>query len=321
MTGQLVGEAWLFAFVLWSGLALGCLGLLMIGHLLGESWIHPVRDELEAGALTIPLAGLLGLPLLLALADLYPWAAAAELSHEVPEWRAAWLEPWFVLARNAGYFVLWTVLALLVVRRGEHPAASAIGLVLLTPTVSLAGFDWILSREPAWWSGVFGLAFSVSQLLGALALTILIELLRPGGDPHPEHLRGLTKALLALALVALWLWFAQFLIVWSANLPHEVAWYLRRGEQWAIVNWGVALPALALGLALLIPPHAGRRRIVASGVLLLLNHVAYMAWLIRPPAPIPVLHWLDPLALVVFGLLLGALFVHRLDRRPGAQAY
>jgi hypothetical protein len=320
MSGQVLAEAWLFAFVLWSGLALGCLGLLMIGHLLGESWIHPVRDELEAGALTIPLAGLLGLPLLLALADLYPWAAA-EPSAEIPPWRAAWLEPSFVLARSAGCFVLWTVLALVVVRRGEQPAISAIGLVLLTPTASLAGFDWILSREPAWWSGVFGLAFSVSQLLGALALAIIVDLLRPGGAPRPEHLRGLTKALLALALVALWLWFAQFLIVWSANLPDEVAWYLRRDDAWLIVNRGFALPALALGLALLIPPHAGRRRILASGALLLLYHLAHMAWLVRPPALIPALHWLDPLALLTFGLLLGWLFVHRLDRRPGAKAY
>ncbi|HZC14783.1 MAG TPA: hypothetical protein VE270_12260, partial [Thermoleophilaceae bacterium] len=75
-------EAWLLAFVLWTGLALGCLGLLMIGHLLGESWLHPVRSELEAGALTIPLAGLLGLPLLFDLAALYPWAGAAGLPEE-----------------------------------------------------------------------------------------------------------------------------------------------------------------------------------------------------------------------------------------------
>lgn len=320
MTGGLLAEAWLLAFVLWSGLALGCLGLLMIGHLLGESWVHPVRDELEAGALTIPLAGLLGLPLLLALTDLYPWAAA-ELGPEVPEPRADWLEPWFVLVRNAGYFVLWTALALLVVRRGPHPAVSAIGLVLLTPTASLASFDWILSREPAWWSSVFGLAFSVTQLLGALALAVLVALLRPGGDPHPEHLRGLTKGLLALAMVALWLWFSQFLIVWSANLPQEVAWYLRRRDEWTVVNWGIVLPALALGLALLVPPHAGRRRILAAGMLLLVHHLAYMAWLLRPPSPSPSLHWLDPVALVLFGLLLGWLFVWRLSRRPGAAAY
>ncbi len=212
---QLLLEAWLLAFVLWSGLALGCLGLLMIGHLLGESWLHPVRSELEAGALTIPLAGLLGVPLAFGLDQLYPWAGPAGLggAEGVPGPRAAYLEPALVLARGAGFFVLWTTLALWVTRRGGRPWVGALGLALLAPTASLAGIDWIKSREPEWWPSGFGLAFGVTQLLAALALAILVTLLRPGGDPEADHLRGLTKALLSLALVALWLWFAQYLIV------------------------------------------------------------------------------------------------------------
>ena len=313
-------EAWLLAFVLWTGLALGCLGLLMIGHLLGESWLHPVRSELEAGALTLPLAGLLGLPLLLDLAALYPWAGAAELPEgAVPAPRAAYLEPAFVGARNLGYFVVWTALAYGMTRPGDHPRLGALGLALLAPTASLAAVDWITSREPEWWSSVFGLAFSVSLLLGALALAILVTLLRPG-EADADHLRGLTKALLSLALVALWLWFSQFLIVWSGNLPEEVAWYLRRDGEWAVLNRAVVLPALALGLVLLVPPHAGRRRILLATVLLLAHHVAHLAWLVRPAAATPALHWLDPVALVGFGLLWGGLFLHGLRRRPNVPA-
>lgn len=318
---QFLLEAWLLAFVLWTGLALGCLGLLMVGHLLGESWVHPVRAELEAGALTIPLAGLLGVPLVFALPLLYPWAVEGGLSAAVPEPRAAYLDPTFVIARVAAYFVLWTALAQLVTRRGEHPWASAIGLVLLAPTVGLASFDWVQSREPEWWSSVFGLAFSVSQLLGALALAILVSLTRPRGDPHPEHLRGLTKALLALALVALWLWYSQFLIVWFGNLPDEVAWYLERSGEWRVINRAVTLPALALGLVLLVPPHAGRRRIMLAVVLLLVHHLAHHAWLVRPAASSPTLHWLDPLALVAFGLVCSGLFVYRLRHLPRGAAY
>jgi hypothetical protein len=60
-------EAWLFAFVALAGLAAGALGLLMIGHLLGSYWLSPVRDELEAAAVTMPLLAILALPLLLGL--------------------------------------------------------------------------------------------------------------------------------------------------------------------------------------------------------------------------------------------------------------
>ncbi|HET6467379.1 MAG TPA: hypothetical protein VFG43_03280, partial [Geminicoccaceae bacterium] len=181
---QLLLEPWLLAFVLASGLALGCLGLLMVGHLLGESWLHPVRSELEAGARTVPLAGLLGVPLAFGLADLYPWAASEPLAGALlPPARAAYLEPTFFLARSAAYFVLWTALARWITRRGEHPRVAALGLALLVPTVGLASIDWIKSRELEWWSTLYPLAFSVTQLLGAMALAILVTLVRPGHVP------------------------------------------------------------------------------------------------------------------------------------------
>jgi hypothetical protein len=51
-------------------------------------------------------------------------------------------------------------------------------------------------------------------------------------------------------------------------------------------------------------------------VLLLLHNVAYMLWLVRPPAADPTLHWTDPVALVVVGLLWGGLFLYGLRPQP-----
>lgn len=310
-----VFEAWLLTFLLVTGLALGCLGLLMIGHLLKESWVHPLREELEAGARTMPLTLLLALPLLLGLSDLYPWAQPGFADESVlPPYRAQYLQPTWVLARAAVFFVIWIGFALWIARPGTHRRASALGLVLLAATVSLAAIDWIGSRQPQWWSSLFGMAFSVSQLLGALALVSVVDLARPG-MLHADQVRGLARALLALALVALWLWFSQFLIVWSANLPYEVEWYLVRQNGWDLLNLGIVIPALVLAMALLVPRDAGRLRMMIACGLLLLHHLAYMIWLIRPAAD-ATLRWLDPVALVVGGLLWGGLFVYSLRPQP-----
>jgi hypothetical protein len=293
----------------------------MIGHLLKESWLHPLREELEAGARTMPLTLLLALPLLFGLSDLYPWAQPGFADQSVlPPYRAQYLQPTWVLARAAVFFIIWIGFALWIARPGTHRRASALGLVLLAATVSLAAIDWSGSRQPQWWSSLFGMAFSVSQLLGALALVSVVDLARPG-MLYPDQVRGLAKALLALALVALWLWFSQFLIVWSANLPHEVEWYLVRQNGWDLLTLGVIIPTLVLAMTLLVPRGAGRLRMMIACVLLLLHHLAYMIWLIRPAAGFTLL-WLDPLALVAGGLLWGSLFVYCLtsDRRASLMA-
>ncbi len=311
-------EAWLLAFVVATGLALGCLGLLMIGHLLKESWVQPLREELEAGARTLPLTVLLALPLLLGLSDLYPWAQSGfAAENTMPSYRVHYLQPTWVLVRAAVFFAIWIGLAFWIARPGTHRRASALGLVLLAPTVTLAAIDWIGSRQPEWWSSLFGMAFGVNQLLGALALACVVDLVRPNAIPlHRDQIRGVEKTLLALALVALWLWFSQFLIVWLGNLPHEVQWYLVRRNGWGMLNLGVVIPALLVAMALLVPRGTGRLRMLMACGLLLLHHLAYMTWLIRPAATEPALGWLDPVTLVVVGVAWGAVFVYGLQRQP-----
>src|SRR5205823_4052753 len=45
--------AYLVAYVFWVGLALGCLGLTMLHHLVGGSWGLVVRRPMESGGMTL----------------------------------------------------------------------------------------------------------------------------------------------------------------------------------------------------------------------------------------------------------------------------
>ncbi len=313
--------AWLGAFLLWTGLGLGALALLMIGHLLDELWLAPVRTELEGMARSLPLAALFSVPLAFGLGELYPWAGAPAVAPDpIPAARAAWLAPAFVLARSALYLILWSTLALIVTRPGSrHRTASAVGLILLVPTVTLASLDWIMSLDPRWLSSLFGLAFGMTQMVAALALAVLLALRRAHPEP-PHHLETLTKVLLWLALGAAHLWFAQYLIVWSANLPHEVSWYLLRGDGWAWAKLGFVVPATTAALVLLLPHRIRRLRTGLAAVLLLAQHAVHMAWLVRPDLATPPVSWLDPLvAIGLFGLW-AALAPAMLPRRETGEA-
>jgi hypothetical protein len=310
-------EAWYVVFILAAGLATGSLGLLMIGHLLSEEWLNPVRSEAEAAALTMPLLLAFALPLAVSLDALYPWAAAADLA--LPPLRAAYLTPSFFLARAALYLLVWTALALWITRTRRVRRTSAIGLAILAPTVTFAANDWVLSREPLWWSSLFGFSFALSQLLAALAGAILISLLRPE-HPSPIRMKSLERALVTLALLAFWAWFAQFLIVWLANLPNEAGWYLARSGPWLWPLLAAALPTFALAVAILVPPGFGRRTMIAGSALLLVHHVAHMTWIIAPAARAGSPAWADGMVGAGLAVVWAAWFLVALRRRPTFEA-
>ena len=316
LAGGAALETWLFSFVVLAGLVVGSLGLLMIGHLMNEEWLRPIRSEAEAAALTTALLPILALPLAFRLPDLYPWASADAI--ELPHPRAAFLSPIPFLARGGSYLAVWIALGLWLVLTRRPERASAIGLALLAPTATFAANDWVLSREPQWWSSLFGFSFVLSQLLGALAGAILISLLRPE-HPTAARMQSLERALLTLALLVLWVWFVHFLIVWLANLPHEAAWYLQRAQApWFQLLILVAIPALVAAIAILAPPGFGRRTMIAGSALLLIHHAAHMIWLIRPE-PSRAYPWSVVLALGLF-LAWGALFAAALRTRPHDEA-
>jgi hypothetical protein len=56
-------QSYLIAFVFWTGIALGCLGLLMIQYLTGAGWGLLIRRQLEAGSHALWLMFILFLPI------------------------------------------------------------------------------------------------------------------------------------------------------------------------------------------------------------------------------------------------------------------
>ncbi len=306
-------EAWLPAFLFCCGLSVGALGALAIGHLLREEWLAPVRTPLEAAARAMPILAMMALPVLVAPEMLYPWAAADAPALPAP--RAAWLKPEPFRWRMVLCLALWSGLAWLLARPGHRDKRlAAMVLTLLLPSVIVAAQDWALSRDSNWFGSLQGFTIWVEGMGAALAAVALVPLLRSRGSLPAEladRREALERALLALGLAVIWLWFTQFIVVWMADLPAEAAWYLRRVEHgWAAVKLGLAVPALLLAIALAAPPRHRPWRMGAVCILLLLSHLANLWWVVRPDAPVarPPL-WLDAAALTGLAAAWGAWWV------------
>jgi hypothetical protein len=336
-------RSYLLAYLFWLGIALGCLAIVMLHHLVRGAWGAVIQRLLESGSRTLPLMALLFVPLLFGLHDLYSWARpAAVASDELLQHKSPYLNiPFFVL-RLVGYFVAWIAVAHFLNRwslqhdripdwptgrplRRRLQMLSGPGLVLYGLSATFAAVDWMMSLEPHWYSTIFGMTFVIGQALAALAFVIVALALVLDCEPFASvvsqtHIHDLGNLLLAFVMLWAYIAFSQFLIIWSGNLPEEIPWYLHRtqgGWQWIgllVLVFHFALPFL------LLLSRGTKRRVrllsaVAGGLVVMGFFGLY--WLVMPafhPGKLYV-HWLDLVAPIAVGGLWLACFLWHLQRR------
>ena len=334
-------QAYLFGYLFWVGIALGCLALLMLHHLAGGRWGFVIQRPLEAGVRTLPLLALLFVPILFGLKELYLWARPETVAAEaLLRHKQLYLNPPAFLFRAVVFFAVWigvgALLTMLSGRRDQGAETlpltrrmqvlSGPGLLLYGVTVSFAAIDWGMSLEPFWFSSVYGIIFIVGQNLAALAFVIVTVVLLSDRPPlrdaiTPQQFHDLGNFLLAFVMLWAYIAFSQFLIIWSGNLPEEIPWYLNRMRG----GWGV-LAAILVAFHFLVPfllllSRSTKRRakvllLVAAGILAM--RLLDLYWLTSPafhPGGFS-LHWMDLSLPVGLGGIWLAAYLSRLQRRP-----
>lgn len=190
----------------------------------------------------------------------------------------------FFAVRVIVYLAAWIWLALRFAKPfdapGEGRTVPAVGLHAVVGTLFVT--DVVASLDPRLDSTLLGLLVMTawSGLAFAAAILLAWEEPEPVGRGRTAPGRGRLVPLVVLLGLWAYLHFVQFLIVWSANLPPEVAWYFARGgwvgRALAIVAGAVVVLA---GLATLRPGRP-TTRILAGGALAV--HALEMFWLITP---------------------------------------
>lgn len=325
---------YLVGFMFWCGIALGCVGLLLLNNLVDSSWGQLVRRPLEAGAMAlVPMAALF-LPLLLGAARLYPWAAPAAADDALIQHKAAYLNVWAFALRAIVYFAFWIGLAVVLNRSARKLEAStdtqgtrrflegisgpALLLVFLTATFAV--IDWSMSLEPHWYSSLYGPMVIIGWGLATFATMILVTSRLTGqGAVAPfataNRWHDLGNLMLAFVMIWAYLSFAQFLIIYSGNLTEEIPWYLRRTRGgWQFVAIALILFQFLLPFFLLLSRESKRRteRLAMIAAWVLVMHLVDTTWLVLPALDNPVspsIPWLQVLLVPVAVLGIGGFCV------------
>lgn len=269
-------RAYLMGYMTCFGFAGGGLVMLMLQYVTGGKWGLLLRRPLEAMTRTIWVVGLMLLPILFFMKHLYQWAlyptaattAQALAAHAITAEQAltagakrAMLNPVSVTAQSAFIFAILLLLTYFLnkwsLQRDADPAAgsqrsfdrwrvkfenlSGIGIFIYVVLLTDGAIVWIKSLDVTWYSSIWGLQFLVGQGYAVLALGILSVILLSRYEPMKTLLRtteqhDLGKFAFAFVMLNIYLTFAEFLIIWSGNVPDEIPWYLNRihGGWWYV---------------------------------------------------------------------------------------
>jgi hypothetical protein len=333
-------RSYLFGWIFWVGLGIGCLPVLMIHHLTGGAWGLVIRRPLEAGARTLPLMLLLFVPILFGVHSLYLWARPeAVAADEVLRHKAAYLNVPFWIARTVVYFAIWIGLAYALSgwsreqdRTGDlrlsrkMQVLSGPGIVFYFLAITFAAVDWIMSLVPHWFSSIFGPLIAAGQLLGAFCFVIVLlyalsRYAPLAGRVRPDVFQDLGKLLLAFVMVYAYFSFSQFLIIWAGNLPEEIHWYLEHSKGgWAAVAIALIFLHFFVPFFLLLSrdlKRSGRLLAMVAGGLVVIRFVEVF-WTLVPlfhPHGIAI-HWLDLAAPAGVGGLWLWMFFRELRSQP-----
>jgi len=326
--------SYLFAYLFWLGLSLGCLCVAMIHHLTGGRWGDVTRRFLEAGYMTLPMMTLFFLPILTGLHELYPW-----VNGEIPAHKAIYLNVPAFAVRAFVYFFIWLLMAYCLRKWSQQQdwiaelaptqrarTLSGPGVVLYTLTVTFAWTDWLMSLEPDWYSTMFPVTICGGQILSTFALAILLLARFRDAEPFspvvgPGQFHQLGNLLLTFVMFWTYVCFGQLLIIWSGNLPREIGWYLHRiagGWKWIasfLVLFNFFLPFFLL---LFRASKTNFRPLRILAALVFLCQLVNSYWLVEPsvfPNGLHI-HWLDFTAPAAIGGLWTAMFAVNLKNAP-----
>jgi hypothetical protein len=316
-----LAPAWRCAVFACLGPALGSMVFVLIHQLTGGEWGRALRPYLLGGTRLLPWMWLLLLPLLFGSVRVPP----------AMEWWRYGAPAAFAL-RALGYGAVFWFLSLAAVRAWPRAGpvermawVGPLGLILVLFMTHLLATDWLAALDPHWISTAFPVVWLIGQAVAGLALAVLVGTLA-GADPArplgPKRSLGLDWGTLLFATAMLWCYvaFAQFLVVWSGNLPVEAAWFTRRLlGAWRFLPLILLLLHFLAPLIVLLSRRAkqNRQALVLVAGLLLGAQTLQTAWMILPafpnaPAAMP---WLALLLL----LALGSLFANRYLKFAGEE--
>lgn len=228
-------------------LAIGATFFVALQYITQSGWSSAFIRIPQAMANVIPVIAILMLPILVfGLPELYHWAHPGAAAHDpIIAHKSPYLNLPFFIFRYIIFFAAWIFLTQYLKRLSlkedqigglsnfqKSEFFSKVYIFTLAVTFSLATFDWIMSVDVHWFSTIFAVRnFAMSFYHGTVVITLIVILLNKMGYLpflNKAHLKDLSKYIFILSIIWTYLWFAQYILIWYANIPEETVYYFPR---------------------------------------------------------------------------------------------
>jgi len=290
-------------------IALGGTFFLAVQYVAEVGWSVVIKRVLESMGQWLLFAMVLMIIIFLAgKHHLYHWTHSELYDPNSPEYdtilvgKSGFLNEPFFIIRMILYLVIWVGFTKLL-RKGslameisngvEHYRKnvrySATFLVLFAITSSTSAWDFIMSIDAHWFSTLFGWYTFAGIFISALSvLALLVVYLKSNGylpEVKDSHLHDIGKFMFAFSIFWTYLWFAQFMLIWYANLPEEVTYYMTRFDHYRGMFVGTFFINFICPFLVLMASDAKKR----TGILAVVASILFIG------------HWMDLFVMIMPG--------------------
>ncbi len=306
----------LLNYFYWLSIALAGVFFAALQHLTGSYWSTTVRRIGEVFIAYLPVSLLLGIVLYFGLGDLLVWFHPDQVANDpLLQSKSAYLNPSFFIFRHFALYVLvlvmggWMVKNSLRQDQNGNPKLTLLNVKISAPFMfffgwlfTFASFDLIMSLTPHWFSTIFGVYCWAGLFYSGLAMiTLWVVLIKKEGPLAPfvtaDHLHDLGKLMFAFMVFWAYIGFSQFVLIWYANQPEEVVYYLDRMHGWSGVSIALALGKFVIPFFLLLSRPAKRNEnfLIFMSFWFLAAQWLDLYWMIFPKfyPEAPVFGWME----------------------------
>lgn len=233
---------------------------------------------------------------------LFVWADPEVVAHDkLIQGKSVWLNSTGLLIRAAifiGGWLLYRHFAIKFSRKSDETSDNkyfkksfriAAGfLVFFIYTESMMSWDWIMSFDPHWFSTLFGWYVFAGMMVCAITVIALVSILLKSQGylefVNDSHIHDLAKYMFGFSIFWTYLWFSQFMLIWYANIPEEVTYFVTRIEDFKLPFFGMVAMNFIFPVLLLMNSDFKRVNwfVVLTGIVILLGHYIDVYLMVTP---------------------------------------
>jgi len=161
-------------------------------------------------------------------------------------------------------------------------------LVFFIVTESMMSWDWLMSFDPHWFSTLFGWYVFAGMMVCAITVIAMVTIILKSQGyleyVNDSHIHDLAKFMFGFSIFWTYLWFSQFMLIWYADIPEEVTYFVTRIEDYTLPFWGMVGLNFVFPVLLLMNSDYKRKNwfVIIAGIVILFGHYIDLFNMVMP---------------------------------------